>query len=199
MPLDDGYDEWWCWSFQVRRSAQQIDELLSPDSARSAPWHCFGCSDTPTDRRQSQHTVTPAAHRTDTAPNTPPRRNPRSIETRPTPRTHPRATRAPMPGCPNQRHIRARPPTQIMYRIRRHPPTTPRARAPRPKLLTTRTNRWDIPRMSTRTSGGPPGVPGLLDHETQIRPSAHKPPRVRKRSEAANLHYQNGGRTWSAW
>lgn len=118
--------------------------------------------------------MTPAAPHTDTAPNTPPRLNPRSIQTRPTPRTRPRATRAPMPRCPNQRHIRARPPTHIMYRIRRHPPTTPRTRAPGPKVLTTRTNRWDIPRMSTRTSGGPPGVPGLLNHETQIRPRAHK-------------------------
>jgi hypothetical protein len=154
--------------------------------------HSFGFSDTPMDRRQSQHTMAPAAHPTDTAPNTPPRRNPLSIQTRPTPRTHPRATRAPMPRCPNQRHIRARPPTHIMHRIRRHPPTTPRTRTPGPKLLTTRTHRWDIPGMSTRTSGGPPGVPGLPDHKTQIRPRAHKPPTVRKRSEIANLHNRNG-------
>ena len=128
--------------------------------------------------------MTPAAPHTYTAPNTPPRLNPRSIPTRPTPRTRPhRATRPPMRRCPNQRHIRARPPTQIMHRIRRHPPATPTTGAPGPKLLTTRTNRWDIPRMSTRTSGGPPGVPGLLDHETQIRPRAHKNhPTSRKRS-----------------
>jgi hypothetical protein len=136
--------------------------------------HYLGCSGTPTECRPSQHTVTAAAPHTYTAPNTPPRLDPGSIQTRPTPRTRPRATRAPMPRCPNQRHIRARPPTQIMHRIRRHPPTTPRTRAPGPKVQSTRTNRWDIPRMSTRTSGGPPGVPGLLDHETQIRPRAHK-------------------------
>jgi hypothetical protein len=109
-----------------------------------------------------------------------------------TPGTPPGNT-GPMPRCPNQRHIRARPPTQIMHRIRRHPPTTPRTCAPGPELLTTRTNRWDIPRMSTRTSGGPPGVPGLLDHETQIRPRAHKNhPTSGKRSGTANLHDRNG-------
>jgi hypothetical protein len=135
----------------------------------------------------------PAAHQTYPAPNTPPSLNSRAIQTRPTPRTHPRATRAPMPRCPNQRHIRARPPTQIMHRIRRHRPTTPRTRAAGPKLLTTRTNRWEIPRMSTRTSGGPPGVPGLLDHETQIRPRAHQNhPTSGKRSGTANLHDRNG-------
>ena len=118
----------------------------------------------PTDRRQSQHTMSPAAHHTDTAPNTPPRLHPRSIQTRPTPRTRPRATRAPMPRCPNQRHIRGRPPTQIVHRIRWHRSITPRNRAPGPKLLT-RANRWDIARMSSRTSGGPSGVSGLLDYE----------------------------------
>jgi hypothetical protein len=137
--------------------------------------------------------VTPAAPHTDTAPNTPPSLNPRSIPTRPTPRTRPRATRPPMRRCPNQRHIRARPPTQIMYRIRRHRPTAPRTGAPGPKLLTTRTNRWDIPCMSTRASGGPPGVLGLLDHETQIRPRAHKNhPTSGKRSGTANFHDRNG-------
>ena len=146
-----------------------------------------------TDRRRSQHTVTPAAHYTYTAPNTPPRLNPRSIQTRPTPRTRPRAARAPMPRCPNQSHIRARPPTHIMHRIRRHLPTTPRIRAPGPGLLMTGTNRWEIPRMSTRTSGRPPGVPGLLDHETQIRPRAHKNhPTSGKCSGTANLHDRNG-------
>jgi hypothetical protein len=137
--------------------------------------------------------VTPAAHQTYPAPNTPPSINPRTIQTRPTPRTRPRATRAPMPRCPNQCHIRARPPTHIMDRLRRHLPTTSRTRAPGPKLLTTRTNRWEIPRMSTRTSGGPPGIPGLLDHETQIRPRAHKNhPTSGKRSGTANLHERNG-------
>jgi hypothetical protein len=65
----------------------------------------------------------------------------------------PWATRAPMSRCPNQCHIRARAPTHIMDRLRGHLPTTSRTRAPGPKLLTARTNRWEIPRMSTRTSG----------------------------------------------
>ena len=150
---------------------------------------CLGCSDTPTQRRPSQHTVTPAAPHTDTAPNTPPRLDPGSVQTRPTPRTRPRATRAPMPWCPNQRHIRARPPTQIMQRIRRYPPTTPRTRAPGPQVQRAGTNRWDIPGMSARASGGPPGVFGLLDHETQIRPRTHKNhPTSKTGSETANLH-----------
>jgi hypothetical protein len=98
-----------------------------------------------------------------------------------------------MSRCPNQCHIRARAPTHIMDRLRGHLPTTSRTRAPGPKLLTARTNRWEIPRMSTRTSGGPPGVPGLLDHETQIRPRAHKNhPTSGKRSGTANLHERNG-------
>lgn len=150
-------------------------------------------SATITHRRQCQHTVTPAAHRAYTAPNTPPRLNPRSIQTGPAPGTRPRATRAPMPRCPNQRHIWARPPTHIMQRIWRHRPTTSRTRAPGPDLLPTRPNRWEVPRMSTRTSGGPPRVSGLLDHETQIRPCAHKNHSISgKCSGIANLHDRNG-------
>ena len=186
-------------SFQVRRSVRQIDELLNPDFERSEPrdsyglarkesshpgrsggsCRCLGCSDTPTERRPSQHTVAPAAPHTDTAPNTPPCLDPGSIQTCPTPRARPRATRAPMPRCTNQRHIRARPPTHFMHRIRRYPPTTPRTRAPGPKVQRARTKCWEIPRMSARARGGPPGVFGLLDHETQIRPRAHeKPPHI---------------------
>jgi len=130
--------------------------------------------DTFTHCGRSQHIVTPAAQRTGTAPSTPPRLNPRCVQTRPTPRARPRATRASMPRCPNQRHIRARPPTHIMHRIRRHRPITSRTGAPGPKLLMTRPHRREVARMSTRTRGGPPRVSGLLDHETQIRPRAQK-------------------------
>lgn len=97
-----------------------------------------------------------------------------------------------MPRCPNQRHIRGRPPTQIVHRIRWHRSITPRTRAPGPKLLT-RANRWDIARMSSRTSGGPSGVSGLLNHEMQIRPRAQKSyPHRRKGGGTANFHDRNG-------
>jgi hypothetical protein len=149
--------------------------------------------DTFTDCWPSYHIVAPAAHHTDTAPSTPPRLNPRCIQTRPTPRARPRTTRASMPRGANQRHIRARPPTQIMHRIRRHRPITSRTGAPGPKLLMTRPNRGEIARMSTRTGGGPSGVLGLLDHETQIRPRAQKTePHRRKRGGAGKLHDCNG-------
>jgi hypothetical protein len=98
-----------------------------------------------------------------------------------------------MPRCPNQSHIRGRPPTHIVHRIRWHRSITPRTRAPGPKLLTTRANRWDIARMSTRTSGGPSGVSGLLDHETQIRPRAQKNyPHRGKGGGRASFHDRNG-------
>jgi hypothetical protein len=98
-----------------------------------------------------------------------------------------------MPRCADQRHIRGRPSTQIVHRIRWHRSITPRTRAPGPKLLTTRANRGDIAGMSTGTSGGPSGVPGLLDHEAQIRPRAQKnQPHRGKGSATANFHDCNG-------
>jgi hypothetical protein len=51
---------------------------------------------------------------------------------------------------------------------------TPRTRAAGPKFLTARANRWHIARVSTRTRGGPSGIPGLLDYETEIRPRAQE-------------------------
>src|SRR5437588_7008267 len=134
--------------------------------------------------------MTPAAHHTDTAPHTPSCLHPRSVQTRPTPGTRPRATRATMPRCPDQRHIWGRPSTQIVHRIRWHRSITPRTRAPGPKLLTTRANRGEIASMSTRTGGGPSGVSGLLDHETQIRPRAQKNRGIG--GGTANFHDCNG-------
>jgi hypothetical protein len=78
------------------------------------------------DRTQHRQIVTAAAHCADTAPNTPSRFNPRSIQTSPTSRARPRATRSSMSRCANQRHIRARSPTQIVHRVRRHRSITTR-------------------------------------------------------------------------
>jgi hypothetical protein len=80
-----------------------------------------------------------------------------------------------------------------VHRIRWHRPITSRTGAPGPQLLTTRAYRGEIARMGTTTSGGPPRVSGLLDHETQIRPCAHKNHSISgKCSETANLHDRNG-------
>lgn len=47
--------------------------------------------------------------------------------------------------------------------------------------------------MSTRTHGGPSGISGLLDHETQVRPYAQKScPHDGKRGGTGNLHDCNG-------
>ena len=47
--------------------------------------------------------------------------------------------------------------------------------------------------MSSRTSGGPSGVSGLLDHETQIRPRAQKNyPHREKGGGTTNFHDRNG-------
>jgi hypothetical protein len=137
--------------------------------------------------------VASAAQHTDVAPSTPSRLNPRCIQACPASRARPGATRASVARCPYQGYVWAGPSTQLVHRVRWYRPITSRAGASGPKLLMTRPHRGEIACMGTTTSGGPPRVSGLLDHETQIRPRAHKSePQEGKSAGTGNLHDGDG-------